>query len=118
MITYVYETVPATPDEKSERFEWRQSIREPALENHPETGAPVRRVVSGGLGFTSSAEGNESAAAARALAGVEPLLAVRNSAPASRNGTFLFQYGPAWRPNTPVIINQKHPLTQFTCIIG
>lgn len=62
MITYVYETVPSGPDEKVERFEWRQSIHEPALRKHPESGAPVRRVVSGGLGFASS--GKETGAGA------------------------------------------------------
>ena len=54
MITYVYETIPEAPDEEPEQFEWRQRISEPALRKHPESGAPVRRVISGGLGFTSS----------------------------------------------------------------
>lgn len=54
MITYVYETIPSISDEEPERFEWRQSIREPSLKRHPETGVPVRRVISGGLGFGSS----------------------------------------------------------------
>jgi len=54
MITYVYETVPTGPEEKVERFEWRQRISEPALERHPETDVPVRRVVTGGLGFTAT----------------------------------------------------------------
>ena len=60
MITYVYETIPSSPDEEIERFEWRQSISEDALEHHPETGVPVRRVITGGLGFASS--GGESPA--------------------------------------------------------
>ena len=59
MITYVYETIPDDPEDEVERLEWRQSISEAALERHPETGVPVRRVVTGGLGFTSS--GGESA---------------------------------------------------------
>jgi predicted nucleic acid-binding Zn ribbon protein len=55
MPTYVYETVSPTP----ERFELRQRFDEPALDVHPLTGEPVRRVMSGGLavlpnGLTSS----------------------------------------------------------------
>jgi predicted nucleic acid-binding Zn ribbon protein len=45
MPTYVYETISPTP----ERFEIRQSFDEAALTAHPETGEPVRRVMSGGL---------------------------------------------------------------------
>lgn len=52
MPTYVYETVPPRGIEP-ERFEWRQSMNEPALERHPESGLPVRRVISGGLGYLS-----------------------------------------------------------------
>lgn len=46
MPTYVYETVK--PDGSGgERFELLQSMSEPALDRHPETGAPVRRVITG-----------------------------------------------------------------------
>jgi len=45
MPTYVYETISSPP----ERFELRQKFDEPALTAHPETGEPVRRVMSGGL---------------------------------------------------------------------
>ncbi|MGI9240116.1 MAG: zinc ribbon domain-containing protein [Verrucomicrobiales bacterium] len=58
MITYIYETIPANPQDETERFEWRQSIHDAPLERHPETGALVRRVVTGGLGLTPS--GGES----------------------------------------------------------
>ncbi|MDX2079488.1 MAG: zinc ribbon domain-containing protein [Terrimicrobiaceae bacterium] len=51
MATYVYETIPAKPGGKSTRFEVRQSMTEPALTKHPETGEPVRRVISGGFGI-------------------------------------------------------------------
>ncbi len=54
MATYVYETIPAKPGGKSKRFEIRQSMTEPALTNHPETGEPVRRVISGGFGIMGS----------------------------------------------------------------
>ncbi|MED5585355.1 MAG: zinc ribbon domain-containing protein [Verrucomicrobiota bacterium] len=54
MITYIYETIPQGADEKSERFEWKQSIHDEALVTHPRTGVPVRRIVSGGFGYTST----------------------------------------------------------------
>ena len=53
MPTYVYETIPATPATPSERFEIRQGFGEPPLTVHPATGAPVRRVISGGLAVLS-----------------------------------------------------------------
>ena len=49
MPTYLYETVPASSTESVERFELRQGFSEPALERDPESGLPVRRVISGGL---------------------------------------------------------------------
>ena len=51
MPTYVYETVPRDPAQKPVRFELDQRMSEAALTKHPETGEPVRRVISGGLGF-------------------------------------------------------------------
>ena len=59
MITYVYETIPKKAGEKVERFEWQQSILDEALKKHPETGVPVQRVMTDGIGFTSS-KGNDS----------------------------------------------------------
>jgi len=47
MPTYIYETV----DEPRERFEIKQSMKDNALTLHPETGKPVRRVISGGYGM-------------------------------------------------------------------
>jgi predicted nucleic acid-binding Zn ribbon protein len=49
MPTYVYETIPDSPHSAPRRFEVRQGIDEPPLAADPETGAPVRRVISGGL---------------------------------------------------------------------
>jgi hypothetical protein len=40
---YVYETV-SPEGQPGERFELQQSMREPPLTTHPETGVPVRRV--------------------------------------------------------------------------
>ncbi len=50
MTTYLYETIPASADEPVETFEIRQSMKDPALTTHPETGKPVRRVITGGFG--------------------------------------------------------------------
>ena len=47
MPTYVYETVGTA----KRRFEIRQSMKDPALTHDPETGEPVRRVISGGYGI-------------------------------------------------------------------
>ncbi|HYC71725.1 MAG TPA: zinc ribbon domain-containing protein [Opitutaceae bacterium] len=50
MATYVYETVPrdgAAP----RRFEVVQSMKDAPLTRHPETGEPIRRLISGGYGL-------------------------------------------------------------------
>jgi predicted nucleic acid-binding Zn ribbon protein len=46
MPTYVYETLGA----QQRRFELVQSMKDAALTHDPETGEPVRRVISGGYG--------------------------------------------------------------------
>lgn len=48
MVTYVYETTSA--DKPVRRFEVMQSMKDEPLRVHPESGEPVRRVISGGLG--------------------------------------------------------------------
>lgn len=53
MPTYVYETIPAKSGIAPRTFELKQSMKDDALTNDPETGEPVRRVVSGGYGFVS-----------------------------------------------------------------
>jgi predicted nucleic acid-binding Zn ribbon protein len=59
MPIYVYETIPAGTEATPERFEVRQSMSEQPLTQHPQTGAPVRRVLSGGLvTFTNSSAGD------------------------------------------------------------
>jgi hypothetical protein len=45
MPTYVYETIEED-GAPGERFEVTQKMSEPALEKHPVTGAPVRRVLT------------------------------------------------------------------------
>jgi len=50
MATYIYETVPDSPDLPIRRFEFKQSMKDSPLTHDPETGQPVRRVIAGGLG--------------------------------------------------------------------
>ncbi|WP_309380644.1 FmdB family zinc ribbon protein [Cerasicoccus frondis] len=49
MPVYIYETVHTAKERTTERFELYQSIHDAALTHHPESGAPVRRVITGGL---------------------------------------------------------------------
>ncbi len=51
MPTYVYETISDDPA-KVRRFEVSQRMADKPLSADPETGEPVQRVISGGLGFT------------------------------------------------------------------
>ena len=51
MATYVYEIVPRQPGETPRRFEVIQSMKDAPLTRHPDTGEPVRRVISGGYGL-------------------------------------------------------------------
>lgn len=55
MATYVYETVPRQPGEAPRRFEVVQSMKDAPLERHPDTGEPVRRVITGGYGVLAKA---------------------------------------------------------------
>ncbi len=61
MTTYIYETVTSAPDGKRKYFEIKQSMTEPALTKHPETGEPIRRVILGGLGVLKKEGGGSSA---------------------------------------------------------
>ena len=71
MATYVYETIPRQPGETPRRFEMVQSMKDAALTRHPDTGEPVRRVISGGFGLMAKA-GPKSVAATPAPAGCAP----------------------------------------------
>ena len=51
MATYVYETIPQRDGEEPRRFEVVQSMKDAPLTRDPQTGAPVRRVISGGFGL-------------------------------------------------------------------
>jgi len=57
MAIYTYETVPETPDQPVRTYELRQSMRDDAFTRHPETGEPIRRVITGGLGIMTSGKG-------------------------------------------------------------
>jgi len=48
MATYVYETIPQKRGEKPRQFEFAQKMTDPALTHDPETGQPVRRIITGG----------------------------------------------------------------------
>ncbi len=50
MPTYVYETVPDDPAKKPRRFEVFQSMHDDALTHDPDSGEPVRRIITGGIG--------------------------------------------------------------------
>jgi len=47
--TYVYETIPQNPGEAPVRFEFKQGMHDAKLTEHPVTGKPVRRLISGGF---------------------------------------------------------------------
>ncbi|MGJ8726360.1 MAG: FmdB family zinc ribbon protein [Roseibacillus sp.] len=49
MPTYVYETIPLNADEAPVRFEVKQSMNAPKLTEHPDSGTPVRRLISSGF---------------------------------------------------------------------
>ena len=53
MTTYVYETIPAKSGDAPRYYEFRQSMKDAAFSRHPETGEPIRRVVTGGFGLLS-----------------------------------------------------------------
>ena len=50
MATYIYETIPNDPKVPSRQFEVQQKMSDPPLKKDPETGLPVRRVITGGSG--------------------------------------------------------------------
>jgi predicted nucleic acid-binding Zn ribbon protein len=50
MATYIYETIPQKKGQKPRRFEVLQKMTDPPLTRDPETGLPVRRVITGGSG--------------------------------------------------------------------
>ena len=67
MATYLYETIPRQAGAEPRRFEVVQSMKDAPLTRHPDTGEPVRRVISGGFGFMEKA-GPKSAPVAASCA--------------------------------------------------
>jgi len=57
MTTYTYETIPQKKGERPKRYEIQQRITADALTHHPETGEPIRRVITGGFGYFKPKEG-------------------------------------------------------------
>ncbi|MEM1224178.1 MAG: zinc ribbon domain-containing protein [Planctomycetota bacterium] len=56
MPTYVYETIPQADDEEPKEFEIVQRMADEPLTRHPETGQPVRRIISGGWSLPVSSK--------------------------------------------------------------
>ncbi len=56
MATYLYETIPPHSAETPRRFEVVQSMKDAPLTRHPDSGEPVRRVITGGFGFMGVGE--------------------------------------------------------------
>ncbi|MGK0186525.1 MAG: putative nucleic acid-binding Zn ribbon protein [Verrucomicrobiales bacterium] len=54
MATYIYQTIPKTEGEEPRRFEVQQKMSDPALTIDPESGLPVKRVITGGSGVIFS----------------------------------------------------------------
>jgi predicted nucleic acid-binding Zn ribbon protein len=50
MPTYVYQTIGAGPSGEPRRFEQFQKMNDQALTHDPDTGLPVQRVITGGIG--------------------------------------------------------------------
>jgi hypothetical protein len=63
MATYVYETIPRDAGTTPQRFEVVQSMKDAPLQRHPDTGEPVRRVITGGYGLIEKAGAKSPAAA-------------------------------------------------------
>lgn len=66
MATYVYETIPTRDGEEPRRFEVVQSMKDAPLTRDPQTGARVRRVISGGFGLMGVGAEKSAASAAPA----------------------------------------------------
>lgn len=52
MPTYIYQTIPKD-GETPIQFEIVQSMKDAPLTRHPETGLPVKRIITGGYGFNA-----------------------------------------------------------------
>ena len=57
MATYTYETIPKNAADRPVRLEIQQGMNDKACTTHPETGEPIRRVITGGFGYTRKSVG-------------------------------------------------------------
>ena len=57
MAIYIYQTVPAKEGGPVRTYEIRQSMKDAALTEHPETKEAIRRVITGGLVIMTSSKG-------------------------------------------------------------
>ncbi|HEX4201065.1 MAG TPA: hypothetical protein VHY59_06070, partial [Chthoniobacterales bacterium] len=69
MATYIYETVPDSAEVSPRRFEVRQSMLDAPLTHDPETGRPVRRVISGGFGLVTGSKNAPSSGSSSSSCG-------------------------------------------------
>jgi predicted nucleic acid-binding Zn ribbon protein len=51
MPTYVYETIPDEPSQEPRRFEVTRRMSDEPLTHDPESGLPVRQIITGGAGI-------------------------------------------------------------------
>lgn len=61
MAIYVYQTVPSIEGEPVHTYEIRQSMKDAALTEHPETKKAIRRVITGGFGIMTSLKSGSTA---------------------------------------------------------
>ena len=66
---YLYETVPNAEGAEVTRYEIKQSIHDQALDRHPETGVPIRRVIVGGIGLITGKSASSKPAISKASHG-------------------------------------------------
>jgi predicted nucleic acid-binding Zn ribbon protein len=69
MATYIYETVPDSPEVPVRRFEIKQSMKDAPLTHDPQTGEKVRRVIAGGLGILTAARSSSKSPCATGRCG-------------------------------------------------
>jgi predicted nucleic acid-binding Zn ribbon protein len=67
MALYVYETTDSAQPVR--RFEIQQSMKDDPLTAHPETGEPIRRVITGGFGYMSKINAPRHADMQRSMQG-------------------------------------------------
>ena len=67
MATYIYETTD--PKQPVRQFELQHSMKDAPLTAHPETGEAIRRVITGGFGFSATGNAPRHADMQKAMGG-------------------------------------------------